>query len=208
MANPNPGDAVVVIAPADLAVAQTGGWVSLKGAAGVTLTMNKGAGTAGQNPVLTFRQALNTAGGGAKNLNVTTIYTKAAGATGWTKTTQAAGATYTGVGATAGLYKFDISGASLDTANGFCAVSVNIASVGAGAQLGDVVGDLYGLRYGGALEDAPAPFLAEEEVPPPEDTLGRDAKPPEDEGERSRAKPPASHEEDEGERAHHTTKRR
>ena len=39
-------------------------------------------------------------------------------------------------------------------ANGFCAVSVNIASVGAGAQLGGIVGELYGLRYGGSLDAA------------------------------------------------------
>lgn len=160
MANPNPGDAVVVIAPVDLAVAQTGGWISLKGAAGVTLNFNKGAGTAGQPPVLTFRQATSTAGANAKNLaTVTTIYKKAAGATGWTKVTQAAGATYTGDVA-AGLYKVDINGAALDTANGFCAVSVNIASSGAAAQLGGIVGELYGLRYSGALEDALAPFSA------------------------------------------------
>jgi hypothetical protein len=169
MANPNPGDAVVLIAPADLAAAQTGGWVSLKGAAGVTLTFNKGAGTAGQPPVLTFRQALNSAGGGAKNLNVTTIYKKASGATSWTKVTQAAGATYTGDVA-AGLYKIDINGAALDVANGFCAVSVNIASVGANAQLGGIVADFYGLRYGGALEDALAPFSAEAAAEEGEDT--------------------------------------
>src|SRR4029453_11409356 len=105
----------------------------------------------------------DNAGANAKNLaNITTIYKKAAGATTWTKVTQAASATYTADAVAAGLYKIDISASQLDVANGFCAVSVNVASVGAGPQLGGMVAEYYGMRYSGALDTAIAPFPPEQ----------------------------------------------
>lgn len=169
MGNMNVTDAAPVFGPADLAVAQTGGWVGLKGANGVTLTFHKGAGASGQAAVLTFRQATDNAGANAKDLaTITTIYKKAAGATTWTKVTQAAGATYTADAVPAGLYSFDISASQLDVANGFCAVSVNVASVGAGPQFGGMVAEYYGQRYGGSLDSAIAPFAAEASSDPDE----------------------------------------
>lgn len=154
-------DAIVVVTPVDFAVAQTGGWVSLKGASSVTFVLTKGAGTAGQPPVLTFRQATSLAGANAKDLaTITTIYKKASGSSTWTKVTQAAAATYTGDVA-AGIYKIEVSASQLDLANGFCAVTVNVASSGAAAQLGGIVAELNGQRYSGALDSALAPFSAE-----------------------------------------------
>lgn len=96
----------------------TGKRVSLKNASGVTLLLVKGAGTGGQDPVLTFNSFAAATGGSAASPAAPTIpywYKKAAtaptGAETWTKVTQTASnvVTLTGESTNQGLYAIFIA---------------------------------------------------------------------------------------------------
>lgn len=150
-------DIVPAIVPLDLQTARTGDWVSLKNAQGVCIVFFKGAGTAGDDPTLTFQQATDVAGTSAKNLTVVTAVHKKQGtltAVGtWTTSTQAAAATYAGDGTSAeeqAVYVIEIEADELDVDNGFDCINVSCSDVGTNAQLGCALYILYGLRYGGA----------------------------------------------------------
>jgi len=155
-------DIVPGIVPLDLQTARTGDWVSLKNAQGVCIVFFKGAGTAGDDPTLTFQQATDVAGTSAKNLTVVTDIHKKQGtltAVGtWTTTTQAAAATYAGDGTSAeeqAVYVVEIEADQLDVDNGFDCINVACSDVGTNAQLGCALYILYGLRYGGAPATLP-----------------------------------------------------
>lgn len=131
--------------------ANNGDYISLKNAKGVTFIFFKAAGVANDDPVLTFRQAKDVAGGSVKDLAVITQHWQKQGTlssvTGWTRVTQAASATVT-LNATSaenqGIYVVEIEADQLDIDNDFETVVLNIADTGAaGAQLGCV---LYLLR--------------------------------------------------------------
>lgn len=156
-------DIVPAIVPLDLQTARDGDWLSLKNAQGVCIVFFKGAGTAGDDPTLTFEQASDVSGTGAKNLSVvTTIHKKQGTLTSvgtWTTVTQAAGATYAGDGTSAeeqAVYVVEIEADQLDADNGFDCVRVRCSDVGTNAQLGCALYLLYGLRYAAAPANLPS----------------------------------------------------
>lgn len=131
------------IIPVDLATgANNGDWVSLKNFNKLAVVVFKAAGIAGDDPIITLKQATDVAGTGAKALNFERIYARVGVQTGigvWTKVTQAAGNTYQdAVSAEAqGLFMIEIDATDLDVNNGFDCVQLSIPDVGAGgAQLG------------------------------------------------------------------------
>lgn len=157
-------DIVAGTAPADLGTAVPGTYISLKNAEGVLVVFFKGAGTAGEDPVLELQQAKTVAGGSAKDLNgFVDIHKKqgaSVGAVGaWTKVSQAADEDFVGDGTSAenqGLYAAWIPTTSLDIANGFDCVAVNVKDVGVAAQIGCVLYLVCGLRYGRAPANLPS----------------------------------------------------
>jgi len=144
---------VSAIVPVDLnTAANNGDWVSLKNFARCSIVLFKAAGTAGDDPVLTVRQASAVDGTGAKALNFTRIDAKVGTQTGigtFTAVTQAAANTYTdAVSAEAqGLFVIDIKSEDLDVANGFDCIQFQVPDTGANAQLGCALYLLWGSRY-------------------------------------------------------------
>jgi hypothetical protein len=146
---------VAAIIPVDLSTAANNGdWVSLKNYDELDIIIFKAAGTAGDDPVITLKQASDVAGTGAKALNFTRVDAKVGVQTGigqFTKNTQAAGNTYTDlVSAEAqGIFVIHVEAQDLDKANGFDCVQVSIPDVGANAQLGCALYVLSEARYAG-----------------------------------------------------------
>ena len=128
--------------PVDMATAANNGdWISLKNYEGIAIVLFKAAGTAGDDPVFTLRQASDVAGTGAKALNFTTIYEKVGTLTSigtFTKVTQAAANTYTNTvsAEAAAIMGVHIRASELDTQNGFDCVQFQVPDIGANAQLG------------------------------------------------------------------------
>lgn len=133
---------VAAIIPVDLgAAANDGDWFSMKNFRKALAVLFKAAGTAGQDPVFTLRQATDNTGSGAKALTFTTIYKKVGTQTGiaaFTKVTQAAANTYTDdVSAEAqAIMAVEILAEELDVANGFTHIQLQIPDIGAAAQIG------------------------------------------------------------------------
>jgi hypothetical protein len=130
--------------PVDMsAAANNGDWISLKNYGRVVVVLFKKAGTAGDDPVFTLKQATDTAGTGAKALNFTTVYSKvgdltAAGQNSFTKVTQAAANTYTDATSAENpaILVVEILAQDLDADGGFNAVQLSVPDVGANAQIG------------------------------------------------------------------------
>jgi hypothetical protein len=129
--------------------------VSLKNYAHLTVLFFKAAGTAGDDPVLTFEQATDVAFGTSKNLAVIDEYWRKEGADltaigTFTRVTQSASQTVTLSATSAesqGIYVFEIDAADLDVDNGYDCVRVTVADTGsAGAQLGCMLYLLSGAR--------------------------------------------------------------
>lgn len=141
------------VAPVDLATAAASGKrVHLKNAGGCTIVLVKGAGTAAEDPVVTLKQHTAASGGTTANLAVIdSYYVKSAatlaGSETWSRVTQAAAATITdpgGAGTSAEsqqIVVIEVDTTSL--ADGHEWISLDVADVGVGAQLGAV---LYLLR--------------------------------------------------------------
>lgn len=132
--------------------ANNGDWVSLKNYNRCAIVVFKGAGTAGDDPVITVKQASDVSGTGAKALNFTRIDAKVGVQTGigqFTTVTQAAGGTYTdAVSAEAqGLFVIDVQADDLDVDNGFDCVQVSVPDVGTNAQVGSALYLLHDPRY-------------------------------------------------------------
>ncbi len=144
---------VSAIVPADLSAADNDGdWVSLKNYGHVAIVVHKGAGTAGQDPVITVKQAKDVAGTDAKALDFTRVDSKVGVQTGigqFTTNEQAAGNTYTDpVSAEAqGLFVIEFDADELDVRNGYDCVQVSIPDVGAAAQIGGALYILTEPRY-------------------------------------------------------------
>lgn len=153
---------VMAIVPVDSqSGANNGDWVSMKNYDRVTVVVIKAAGTAGDDPVITMKQATDVSGTGAKALNFTRVDSKVGTQTGvgdFTTNTQAAGNTYTDtVSAEAqGIFTIEFQASDLDVANNFDCVQVSIPDTGsAGAQLLTAIYILRGARFGGpALKSA------------------------------------------------------
>lgn len=149
------GQIAAGIIPVNLATAANDGdWVSLKNYGHVAIVVFKGAGTAGEDPVLTCRQAQDVAGTGAKALTFTRIDAKVGAdlftVGTFTVVTQAAGNTYTdAVSAEAqAIFVVEFDADELDIKNGFDCVQVQIPDVGAGAQIGGALYILTEPKYG------------------------------------------------------------
>jgi hypothetical protein len=139
--------------PVDMSsAANTGKRVSLRDAGGVTIVLFKGAGTAGQDPALTLKQHTAATSGTSANLvAIDHYYLKAEtaldGDETWTKVTQTAAATISdpgGAGTSAEeeqIVVIEVDARALS--DGYSYVSLDVADVGANAQLGGV---LYLLR--------------------------------------------------------------
>ena len=149
-------DIVEGFPPVDLSAgANSGDYVKLTNHAGCLVVFHSGVGTDGDDPTLTLQQATNAAGGGAKALNFTVIYrkqaaTNLAAVTAWTRTTQAAGNTYTNtdLAEQSALLVVDVKADDLDVANGFDWLRATVTDVGANAKPGSLHYILYGPRYG------------------------------------------------------------
>jgi SpoU rRNA methylase family enzyme len=129
--------------------ANTGKRVSLRHAGGVSIVFAKAAGTAGQDPVLTLNEHTASTGGTSQVLAALTKYyykqaTTLAGSETWTAVTQTAASTITFNATSAeseAIYVIELEASQLS--DGFDYISVDVADVGANAQLGTV---LYFLR--------------------------------------------------------------
>lgn len=151
---------VSAIVPVDLATAANNGdWVNLRDYEGCIVIVHKGAGTAGQDPVITLNQATDASGTGSKALNFTKIRHKVGTLTGvaqFTTDTQTAANTFNGqAGGTPdralaenqAIVTIDVKASSLDVTNGFTWLQLAIPDVGAAAQIGGGLYILYGARY-------------------------------------------------------------
>lgn len=159
-------DVIPGIVPVDLQDAQNGDYVSLKNAQGVLVLLFKGAGTAGDDPVLTFQQAEDVSGTNVKNLAVVTEHHQKQGTLtsvgAWTRVTQTASQTLS-LNATSaenqGLYAIEIEADQLDVDNGFDCIRVNVGDVGGNAQIGGLLYVLHGLRYPAAPANLPSAIV-------------------------------------------------
>jgi hypothetical protein len=146
---------VAAIIPVDSqAGANNGDWVSLKNYDRCSVIVYKAAGVAGDDPVLTMKQATDVAGTGSKALNFTRIDAKVGVQTGigtFTTVTQTASDTYTDtVSAEAqAIFVIEFKAEDLDVNNGFDCIRFSVADTGAGgAQLLCALYVLRGVRYG------------------------------------------------------------
>lgn len=136
--------------------ANNGDWVSMKGYNRCAVIFVKAVGTAGDDPILSFKQALDVSGGTPKALAVSRIDKKQAAtdltAVGtFTKSTSDAPAsndtfnlgngtwTNSDLAEQAAIVIADIKAEDLDIANGYDCVTCNIADVGTNAQLGTLL---------------------------------------------------------------------
>lgn len=145
---------VPAIIPVDFSsAANNGDWVSLKNYSRCTVVLFKAAGTAGDDPVITLRQAQDVSGTGAKALNFTRVDYKRGTMTSvgtFSTATQAAANTYTDdTSAEAqGLFVVEVESEDLDVNNGFDCLQLQIPDVGSNAQLGCALYLLRGARFG------------------------------------------------------------
>ena len=128
-------DIIPAFTPVDLQTgANNGQWVAMKNIGRLLCVLYKGTGTAGDDPVITLKQATSTAGANAKALNFTRARTKIgaiAATPQWTVVTQSASNTYT----------------PTDLNNGFNFVQISIPDTGTNPQLGAAFYIAYGIRY-------------------------------------------------------------
>lgn len=148
---------VSAIVPVDSqSAANNGDWVSMKNFDRLTVIVFKAAGTAGDDPVITMKQATDVSGTSAKALNFTRVDSKVGAQTGigsFTTNTQAAGNTYTDTASAEaqGIFVIEFQSSDLDVANGFDCVQLSIPDTGsAGAQLLCGLYILRGARFAGA----------------------------------------------------------
>lgn len=159
-------DLSVGAAPVDLSTAgATGKRVSLQRSAACTIVVFKAAGTAGDDPTVTLKQHTAKSGGTSGNLAVIDHYylknaTALDGTETWSKKTQTAAATIAdpgGAGTSAEsqqILAIPVRGEQLS--DGYDYISLDVADVGANAQLGGVLYILHDLE----VQRAPANLAA------------------------------------------------
>lgn len=145
-------DIVSGLVPIDLGSARSSDVVTLKNYGRCAIVFFKEAGSASEDPTLTVLQAVSVAPSSTKALNFTDIYTKQGTLTSvgtWTKTTQAAGNTYTNTTASENeaIWVIDIQADSLDADNGYDCIQVTIADAGSTNQMGALLFVLHEPRY-------------------------------------------------------------
>jgi hypothetical protein len=119
-----------------------------------------GAGAASEPPVLTLRQHTAASGGSSSNLAVVTDFWRKSEATldndeGWSHQTQAAGAVVTGQAQVQQMIYFLVRPEQMTTGP---YISVDVADVGAAAQLGCVLYIIGGLSVRDVGENMPIPL--------------------------------------------------
>ena len=139
-------DVTLGFKPVDMqTAANTGARVHLKNCGGVDFVLYKGAGTAGDDPVLTLQEHNAASSGTSQNLvAIDHYYLKTAttmdGSELWVKTTQTKAATITdpgGLGTSAESQMFVVVPLEASAlSDGFEWVSLSVADVGGNAQLG------------------------------------------------------------------------
>ena len=149
-------DVTMGLTPVDMSsAANNGGWVDVKPFEGVAVIFIKGAGTAGQDPTFTLKQAKSNSGSDSKDLNFTTVYRKQ-GTTAdegvFTVENRASDNEYTNGTlaenkAIIGVY---IQANWLDVDNGFDHMRIEVPDVGSAAQLGCCIYIGTGPNYAGA----------------------------------------------------------
>ena len=145
-------DIVPAFVPVDMqSAANNGQWVSMKNINRLVCVLFKAAGTAGDDPVLTIKQATSNAGGGAKALTFTRARTKIgaiAGTPQWTIVTQAAANTFTPTSAAnPAVIAVEIQANDLDVTNGFSYVQLSVPDTGSNAQLGTAFYIAFGHKF-------------------------------------------------------------
>lgn len=142
-------DFSVGFSPVDMSsAANTGKRINLRMYGGVEVVLFKAAGTAGQDPVLTLKQHTASSGGTTANLAAIDHYyvkseTTLDGDEQWTRVAQTAAATITdpgGAGTSAEeeqIVVIPVNATSLT--DGYDYISLDVADVGANAQLGCVL---------------------------------------------------------------------
>lgn len=145
------------VMPLDLDTDRTGDYVNVANCQRMGVLAVISPGTAGDDPTFTLNQATTAAGGSTKVATVITAYwTKQAAtdltSTGtWTKSTQTAASTVAGNATSAEqakMYYFEVDPATLDVANGFDWISVDVAlAASGGAQYGTIIYIPIGGKY-------------------------------------------------------------
>lgn len=152
-------------APVDMSTAaNTGKRVNLRLYGGVDIVFIKSAGTAAQDPVLTLNEHDASSSGTSQTLAaLTKRYQKQEttldGDETWSAVTQAAATTMTLDGTSAeseGIYVIPLEATALSDA--FDYISVDVADVGANAQLGTILYVLRELRYPRKAANLTAPL--------------------------------------------------
>ena len=145
-------DIVPAFVPVDLhTVANGGQWVDMKYVSRLVCVLFKAAGTAGDDPVVTLKQATSNAGANAKSLTFTRARTKI-GAIGttpqWTINTQVAANTFNPTSAASpAVIVVEVQPTDLDLNNGFNFVQLSIPITGTNPQLGAAFYIAYGIKY-------------------------------------------------------------
>ena len=146
-------DLAPVFLPVDMSAAANGGLrVSLENAEAVTFVLYKALGTAGDDPVITVREANAASGGTEQDLDVVTKYyykgdASVSGNETWTEATQAAGdidLDGTLDAEEAGFVVFTVAASELS--DNFTHVTFDVADVGTNAQLGAALAILHDLN--------------------------------------------------------------
>lgn len=149
---------------ADMAsTALTGDRINMEEYQSVLIVVNKGIGTAGQDPVLAVKQHTAATSGSSKALQTETVYSKLDAAdittvTEWTTNTQTAADTYTDATSAEkeGLMVIQVNAEQFDQENGYTYLSLDFASPGAGAQIIGVQYHTLGKRYKGETTNVQA----------------------------------------------------
>lgn len=144
--------------PLDLQTARTGDYVNLAKYGRCAIVFFAAAGTAGDDPVISLRQATDVADAGGKALNFDRIDVKqGADLTAIGTFTQIANTDSDYTEATAAeaqkIWVIDIKAEDLDIDNGYCCLRAAIADTGSNAQLGTILYLLHEPRY----QSAPLP---------------------------------------------------
>ena len=147
--------------PVNMATAaNTGKRLYMGGLDAVDVVLIKGAGTAGEDPVITLQEHSASSGGSSQNLAVITEYylkneTTLDNDETWSRVTQAAAATINdpgGAGTSAESEQIVVFTVSKDQlSSGFKYISASVADVGTGAQIGTVLYIMHGLENKHAL---------------------------------------------------------
>ena len=145
-------DIIPAFVPVDLHTPANGGqWVDMKYIGRLLCVLFKSAGTAGDDPVITLKQATSNAGAGAKSLNFTRARTKIgaiATTPQWTTTTLGAANTFAPTSAASpAVIAVEVQPNDLDLNNGFSFVQLSIPITGTNPQLGTAFYIAYGIKY-------------------------------------------------------------